>query len=530
MRRLLLRLPLLLCLLMVCVMALMQAPRAEAQEDDLSPSVLVIEPIIEATAGERIKVDFELKNLEERAIPNAPLTITLDEEHKRRVRTDEEGKVELLLTWDLPVGEYELDVDYKGSSFYEAASARLTLKIIPAEVHIEVVPPLPGITFEITKKAVEGEAEVENQLRSISDAEGNVFFTVDIPGTYDINILLEEYEPPEGMEIAFERWGDNAFAPDREVIIPRKTYLEAGFEVSYLVGQTFIDLKDEPVPEERIEGFTVRTSHGTTHNFEDGTPRMLQASRVVKRRTGLEPSPIQYSIEALYVDGTNVVNRAQQRFFIDKPDTWTIQLLLYSGYFEGRDAVFRFPIGTGIELTYPDGRVEFVEFDENGSVTLINVARGLYKVQVVLDENHWATRWGYGIAPLTPVALSRNQVVPLLVVSLLDMTLAFLIGLTIALGLLYYGRPKWFKWPPPLLNDTVPQPVIYPGYTMPEPKQRPITQRMYFGTTRLLVKLVESRREVEALGLPPGGSAISSYNVSKKMTAPNRSVGLEVGD
>jgi hypothetical protein len=258
---------------------------------------------------------------------------------------------------------------------------------------------------------------------------------------------------------------------------------------------------------------------------------MLQASRVVKRRTGLEPSPIQYSIEAVYVDGTNVVNRAQQRFFIDKPDSWAIQLLLYSGYFEGRDALFRFPLGTGIEFTYPDGRIEFIEFDENGSVQLVNVARGLYKVQVILDENHWATPWGYGTAPLTPVALSRNQEVPLLVISLLDMMLGFMAGLTLAVGLLYYGRPQWFSWPLPLFNDTVPQPVIYPGYTIPEPKKRPITQRLYFGTTRLLVKLMDSKEEVEAsLGLPQGKAATINNLESNINSSYPLAVSHEVGD
>ena len=65
------------------------------------------------------------------------------------------------------------------------------------------------------------------------------------------------------------------------------------------------------------------------------------------------------------------------------------------------------------------------------------MARGEYKLQV---------KGALGSAPLTPMALSRDQNVMLKVLTVLDMGVGVAIGLIIAFGLLFYGRPQWLRF------------------------------------------------------------------------------------
>jgi transposase-like protein len=110
--------------------------------------------------------------------------------------------------------------------------------------------------------------------------------------------------------------------------------------------------------------------------------------------------------------------------------------LLYSAHFTAYDALFRFPVGSGILIQYPDGRSENLLFGPDGDLKINSLARGLYTVTVMGAS---------GMAPPTPLAMSRNQIVELLVFSHLDMTVLLGFGVVLALGLLFYGRPYLFK-------------------------------------------------------------------------------------
>src|SRR6185436_21116611 len=110
-----------------------------------------------------------------------------------------------------------------------------------------------------------------------------------------------------------------------------------------------------------------------------------------------------------------------------------------------RDALFGFPMGSGIHLEYPDGRSRDFSFGAANDLQLSDMARGLYRAQVLGVQ-------GQGIAFLTPVALSRDQDVPLMVLSNLDLGLGGFLLTALALGLLFGGRPHLLqpllaRWP-----------------------------------------------------------------------------------
>jgi hypothetical protein len=107
-------------------------------------------------------------------------------------------------------------------------------------------------------------------------------------------------------------------------------------------------------------------------------------------------------------------------------------VLLYAAHFTARDAMFGFPIGTGIRMEYPDGEVQEYVFDTEKGQTIDKLARGIYKVTVT---------GGDGYAPPTPIALSRSQDVELMVFSYLDIGVLLGVGLFLSVGLLLIGRP-----------------------------------------------------------------------------------------
>jgi hypothetical protein len=176
---------------------------------------------------------------------------------------------------------------------------------------------------------------------------------------------------------------------------------------------------------------------GTTHTFEGAGPIWLPANRLT-RRIGerLESEEILYYFRDVTIDGANVINKGEQRFRIRPDDVWPVQVLLYSAHFSARDAMFGFPIGKGIELTYPDGRKEEFFFDSsNAEIVIPSLARGSYSARIIGIG---------GSAPPTPVHLSRDQSIELVMLSYLDMGVILGIPLAIALTFFFIGRPRWY--------------------------------------------------------------------------------------
>ena len=312
---------------------------------------------------------------------------------------------------------YELTTTFS-DAVYGDAQATATFSVQAADLAVQVVPARAGLTFSLGDRTF---TTGEDGVARISVADS---------GVYRLTFL-----PPEdaaGVRVRFNRWKDNIFEPYRDIEVPRQRPLELGIEVSYLVSPAFVDLAGRPVAAERVSKLTMTSSYGTAYDLSGGQAVWLQSNNVLRRTWGLEEKKITYALQSVVIDGSNVVNRGQQRFQFKPNTTWTIETLLYNARFRAVDAVFGFPVGSGLSVEYPDGRTETFEFGSSKEVELSGLARGLYKVQVTGVR---------GLAPLTPVALSRTQDEELKVLSALDIGLGFGLGLLLAVGLLLYGRP-----------------------------------------------------------------------------------------
>jgi hypothetical protein len=392
------------------------------------PANLILEPLQPLVVGDHPTILAHLTAEFGQPIRNQPIIIFVDGERKAEGRTDSRGIASITLKYKFPAGTYHVLAVYPGivSIGVNRATAELGMVIEPARTAIYTVPPVPGLNFKLNGQTYE------------ADENGVANLEVNTSGVFTLEVLpIDEEGLPPNIRMEFARWNDNVFTQKRQVYFPRDRRLEVGFTVSYRVNQEFFDTKGEPVDPSRIDSLTVR-GVGNTFTFDKAGPIWLPANRLT-RRVGerLESEEILYYFREIIVDGANVVNKSEQRFRIRPDDVWPVQVLLYSARFSARDAMFRFPIGKGIELTLPDGHVEeFLFNSENAEVVVPGLARGSYSARI--------TGAG-GSAPPTPVHLSRDQSIELLMLSYLDIALIIGIPLLIALAFLFIGRPSWLR-------------------------------------------------------------------------------------
>lgn len=386
-------------------------------------TTLTIQPPGPVSVGNPAFITVQLISSKGEPVVDQPVELFVDGERLRRSRTDQTGTASIRVTREV-AGVYSLTATFKGSKQPSLGSSRAVTELVvsPAIVEVIVTPALPDIKFSLDDRIF------------ASDEYGVARIEVEKAGKYQLDILPVETKD-EDIQMSFGRWGDEEFEPSREIEVPLKKPLEVGFEVSYQVSQNFVDLDDQPVDSSRISSITYRGSNGATFTFDDTDTHWMPAGRIIRLNNGLEESKILYSVMSIEIDGANVVSQAQQRFYVDPDDLWTIQVLLYSAHFTARDALFGFPIGTGIEMEYPDGDVQTYTFNTDQSYTIDGLARGIYKVTVIGAE---------GYAPPTPIALSRSQDVELMVFSYIDMGVLLSIGFMLSLGLLLFGRPHLF--------------------------------------------------------------------------------------
>lgn len=387
-------------------------------------TTLTIEPPIPVSVGNPAFIVLKLVSSKGEPVVDQPIELLVNGIRERRARTDATGTATVRVTQD-EAGVYAITAVFKGSKSPSLGSSKAAADLVvsPATVEIIVTPPLPDIKFSLDGKIF------------ASDDYGVARIQVSKTGKYRLDVLPLE-TTDENIQMHFGRWGDDEFATSRQVEIPLQKPLEVGFEVSYKVSQTFVDLDFQPVDSSRITSITYKGSNGATFTFEDTGPHWLPAGRIIRLNNGLQETKILYSVMSVVIDGANVVSQAQQRFFVHENDMWNLQVLLYAVRFTANDALFGFPIGNGILMEYPDGDVQSYTFDPEHGYEITGLARGIYRVTVTGAQ---------GYAPPTPIALSRNQDVQLMVFSYLDMGFLASIGLLLSVGLLAYGRPYIFK-------------------------------------------------------------------------------------
>jgi hypothetical protein len=353
-------------------------------------------------------------------IPNMPITISSGGFYLGQTRTDDQGNYSVKITKVLRAGDYLLDASFKGAHLLAPVSTTTLVQVLPATVQIQTVPALAGITFQMDGR----------QFTSGSD--GSVTIRIDQAGQYQLDVLLDKFHDPS-QQVEFGRWASDSYQPSREVNVPAENFIQVGLNVFHKVTFKFVDLDGYPVDPARISSISIRSVQGDVFDLKPGDTPWVPASRTARRSSGLDVTELLYSVNSVSIDGSNVVNTAQQRFLAQADDTWTITLLLYSLKISARDGLFASPIGKSVDLIFPNGQIKNYPLNPSGNIEIHTLARGIYHISLVGVK---------GLGTTTPVALSRNQVVKLNIVTQLDIGITVAAGLGFAIGLVLYGRPQ----------------------------------------------------------------------------------------
>jgi hypothetical protein len=239
---------------------------------------------------------------------------------------------------------------------------------------------------------------------------------------------------PGRIKATFGRWYGNLDRPSK--------LIRAALDIHYPVRWRFTDLHDMPIRFGRVESISFKSSHGHLHKFKQkdfGRRHWIQGSRVISTPEGPRSKDLYYTVERVIVDGTNVVNRAQQRFEPAKRRDLAVRLLFYKAEFRAKDALFKFPIGRAVKLTYPNGVVKRYPFGPGAKLTVDRLPRGQY----------WVIVEGPGMSFLRPLSMSKNQTMPLEVLSWFDIGFVIAVLFAIAIGLLLVGRPWLLRYARP---------------------------------------------------------------------------------
>ncbi len=347
------------------------------------------------------------------------VTFYLDNEVLGQASTDVNGVYSRKFTKLMDAGSYKITAITKETHLLLGASYTATLDVQPVVISVQTTPAISGVAFSL------------NGEKFYSDVDGIARISMDKIGYYRLTVLAEEYKNST-IKIEFGRWLDEIYQPYRDIYVPTDNSILVGLNVYHLMNVSFVDLDGYPVDPSRIESYSLRSLQGDSLTYTDNAQRWIPASRVKRWQAVLQETKIYYSLTKVSIDGSNVVNQSEQRFYTSAGGTWQISLILYSLKISAKDGLFGSPVGKSVSLEYPDGHVQTFPLDTNGSATIHSLARGTY----FIDINGVS-----GMKNRLPVALSRNQVVNSKILTSTDLAMAGGSLSLLALGLLFFGRP-----------------------------------------------------------------------------------------
>jgi hypothetical protein len=220
--------------------------------------------------------------------------------------------------------------------------------------------------------------------------------------------------------------------------------LTAAFRAFYPFNFRFLGPEGQAIKRTDVHRMLIRSGIGQSivrTGPDIHRPWMLEAQRVVSRQGGPVISNIQYRVRTVLVSGTNVVTQSRESFYPATARYSWINLIYFKVKFTAFDAFFKFPIGDGVLITYPDGKTEMRAFEKDGQILIPALPRGRYQVSVDAP----------GFSFTRPLALTRDQDVQLQVISYVDIAVVLLLLMTLAITLVVYPRRHRFgfgKAPP----------------------------------------------------------------------------------
>jgi hypothetical protein len=320
-------------------------------------------------------------------------------------------------------GTFKLEARFDGSHSLLPGRATTTLKIRPAIVKVATVPAVSGVPITIgTQDTTTG-------------PDGTATVSIDKVGAIPLEAHLD-LMPDQQTRVSFIRWGDQVYDAKRAITVRGDATFVLGLRTAYQASVKFVDQNGVPVNPANISRARFTSSTGGELVLTNYGSAWWEAGTAVSRTGGLQPSPTLWRLSEVEMAGTNVVNQGQQAFTPTINGTWTVNLLLFDLVVHTRDAITGSSLQGVAELVFPDTSSRTAPVGSDGSARFEGLPRGSYVVKLKMD----------GIAPTTPIALSRSQDASIRVISNFDIALAGGIVLVSLLGLLWIGRRRQLSW------------------------------------------------------------------------------------
>jgi hypothetical protein len=295
-----------------------------------------------------------------------------------------------------------------------------------------------GVLEIITVPKVAGARFMVDGRIHRADRQGVVRLKVKSLDRHTVAIVDKKISQTD-RNLQFDRWYQGNHDKDHldelsGLSVRRNLRIKAAYRATYRLQYSFVDKARNEVDRTRVSRVEFRGDHGQTVSGNgSGTLTVLGIRPVVTGGT-IIAKRVNYTVQRVDVDGSNVVQVNEQRFEPSRKTTVVIPLQLHSVHFSTRDMLFGNPVGQAVWLKYPDGHRFKVPLDADGKATVENLARGSYTVQVDAP----------GLAFERPLVISRNQYVELQHVSNLDIAVGAAVVAALMLSLYLVrvrGRP-----------------------------------------------------------------------------------------
>jgi hypothetical protein len=286
----------------------------------------------------------------------------------------------------------------------------------PSDLRVVTVPAVAGAVFTL------------DGVPYTTDASGELT----VPGVGSLAGLDQRLQYQGGgsnlvAKVDFTRLYDvGAASSSREVV--------AQFLRSDAVNLSFVDQTGGEVPLERVERVVLKSSLGVEFAYDGAqlaAPQVLPSVRTIPSPTGRETKDIYYTVQEVTIDGTNVVNRSQQKFLPAQVDQVSIETQFFRVEVRVADAFFGVATGDAVLVRWPDGaETSYPVVD--GKATLPLLPRGDYKMRVD----------GPGLVTWRPVSVSSDQAITLDLMTVYDIGAVVLAVVVLAVGLVLIGRRR----------------------------------------------------------------------------------------
>lgn len=396
-------------------------------------TLIKVASISPVAIGEIAYVSAELSTPAGEPVDNQVVKLVMDDTLEFLTITDENGDADFTFRARFAAGKHDLAIIFPGNTQFSASQANAILEITPGVIKIYVIPAMEGIQFALNERVFK------------SNADGQAEVTVFYPGNYPIRLLNDRFETAQ-YYAEFKRWEPGVYNREHEFSFPDNSYLVIGFEQFFPVELVFEDLYGQKVDPGRISSVSLRNSQGEIQEIQIGQPLFLKKNRIVQRLKGLDEVDLLYTVQRVMVDGYNVVNQGSQRFKVVPGEPWHIRVLLYTVKFIAREVYIDTQVGEGVELKYSDGRIVRAPFGEDHQAVFQNLARGFYEARV------YGAR---GLSVFTPIAVSRDQEVELIVYSYTTLLMIVFIPAVMAVILVFIGRPGVRSWLRKFINKLI---------------------------------------------------------------------------